>query len=259
MDAFPSLTDTTPEGIIAWIKDVTRIREGDVSGTDEQNRTIQANAAADVDLTTGVTGILPVPNGGTGVATNTAHGLLRGNGANAVDTIAPGSALNVLTSDGTDWASTAPAAPTSGTVIHKSITSYNSNTTLNTALPIDDTIPTSSEGAEIISQANTAFSATTKVRLRFQGTLAAANVINGVVLLIDGTAVQATLVDPGSVNLPNVATFEYIHTPGDTSSHTYSVRAGNAGGSTLRFNGTTSARVFGGILAATLTIDEIRP
>ena len=61
-------------------------------------------------LTTGVTGTLPVANGGTGAATFTANNVLLGNGTSALQVVAPSTTGNVLTSDGTTWASTAPAA-----------------------------------------------------------------------------------------------------------------------------------------------------
>jgi hypothetical protein len=61
------------------------------------------------NLTTNVTGTLPVANGGTGAATLTTNNVLLGNGTSAVQVVAPGTSGNVLTSDGTTWASTAPA------------------------------------------------------------------------------------------------------------------------------------------------------
>ena len=64
-----------------------------------------------VDLTTQVTGILPVANGGTGASTLAANNVLLGNGTSAVATVAPGTSGNILTSDGTTW--TSAAAPSS--------------------------------------------------------------------------------------------------------------------------------------------------
>jgi hypothetical protein len=52
-------------------------------------------------LTTGVTGILPVANGGTGLATLTAHDVLVGNGTGTVTLISPSTAGFILTSNGT--------------------------------------------------------------------------------------------------------------------------------------------------------------
>jgi len=63
-----------------------------------------------VDLTSQITGTLPVANGGTGATTITANNVVLGNGTSAVQTVAPGTTGNILTSNGTTWQSTAPAA-----------------------------------------------------------------------------------------------------------------------------------------------------
>jgi hypothetical protein len=56
------------------------------------------------------TGTLPVASGGTGAASLTANNVLLGNGTSALQVVAPGANGNVLTSNGTTWVSTAPAA-----------------------------------------------------------------------------------------------------------------------------------------------------
>jgi hypothetical protein len=60
-------------------------------------------------LSTGVTGTLPVANGGTGATTLTAENVLLGDGTSAVKFVAPGTTGNVLTSNGTTWTSAVPA------------------------------------------------------------------------------------------------------------------------------------------------------
>ena len=55
-------------------------------------------------------GTLNVANGGTGATSLTANNVILGNGTSAVQVVAPGSSGNVLTSNGTTWASTTPAA-----------------------------------------------------------------------------------------------------------------------------------------------------
>ena len=52
---------------------------------------------------------VPVPNGGTGLTTLTANNVLLGNGTSALQTVAPGTSGNVLTSNGTTWTSAAPS------------------------------------------------------------------------------------------------------------------------------------------------------
>lgn len=66
------------------------------------------------------TATLPVASGGTGAATLAANNVLLGNGTSAVQTVAPGTAGNLLTSVGGTWASAPP--PAGG------VTSLNSQT-----------------------------------------------------------------------------------------------------------------------------------
>jgi hypothetical protein len=55
-----------------------------------------------------VTGTVAVANGGTGATTLTLNNVLLGNGASALQVVAPGATGNVLTSNGTTWSSSAP-------------------------------------------------------------------------------------------------------------------------------------------------------
>lgn len=74
------------------------------------NMSTQAKSA--VDITGGtIVGItdLAVADGGTGVSTIAANAVVLGNGTSAIQTVAPGTSGNVLTSNGTTWQSTAPA------------------------------------------------------------------------------------------------------------------------------------------------------
>ena len=84
----------------------------------------QLTAAADVSIAIAASaitsGTLGVARGGTGASTLTANYALLGNGTSAPQMIAPSTSGNLLTSDGTTWASTAP--PTS-------VTSFTAGTT----------------------------------------------------------------------------------------------------------------------------------
>jgi len=57
-----------------------------------------------------LSGIVAVANGGTGLATLTANAVITGNGTSTPGSVAPGTVGNILTSNGTIWQSTAPAA-----------------------------------------------------------------------------------------------------------------------------------------------------
>lgn len=55
-------------------------------------------------------GVLQPSKGGTGVSSLTANNVILGNGTSTVQFVAPGTTGNVLTSNGTTWASTAPTS-----------------------------------------------------------------------------------------------------------------------------------------------------
>lgn len=79
--------------------------------------TIAAQDASSVAITGGsITGItdLTVADGGTGRSSLTAENVLLGDGTSPVKFVAPGALGNVLTSNGTTWASAAPAASSAG-------------------------------------------------------------------------------------------------------------------------------------------------
>jgi len=77
--------------------------------------------ATGLPLTSGVTGTLPVANGGTGAATLTTNSVLIGNGTGALTSVAPGTTGNLLTSNGTAWVSTANTGVSTGKAIAMAI------------------------------------------------------------------------------------------------------------------------------------------
>jgi hypothetical protein len=96
-----------------------------------------------VNLATGVTGILPVANGGTGATTLTANNVLLGNGTSAVQAVAPGASGNVLTSNGTTWASAAAVSgvqqfTSSGSITAGAAVSLNSDGTVSTVTGVNN-------------------------------------------------------------------------------------------------------------------------
>lgn len=71
--------------------------------------------ATNLPIDAGTIGTLPVNRGGTGSTSLTANNVILGNGTSAVQVVAPSTAGNVLTSNGTTWSSAAPAVTLSGT------------------------------------------------------------------------------------------------------------------------------------------------
>jgi hypothetical protein len=68
-------------------------------------QTIVTNGSATLSF-----GTLGVGGGGTGQTSLTLNNVILGNGTSAVQFVAPGASGNVLTSDGTTWTSSTPAA-----------------------------------------------------------------------------------------------------------------------------------------------------
>jgi hypothetical protein len=99
-------TNTTQIATTAFVNAAVTIATGSLGTISSQN-------ADNVTITGGViTGItdLAVADGGTGVSTLAANAVILGNGASAVQTVAPGTSGNVLVSNGASWTSQTVAA-----------------------------------------------------------------------------------------------------------------------------------------------------
>jgi hypothetical protein len=101
-------TNTTQIATTAFVNNSVTIATASLGTMSTQN----ANAVAITGGTiTGgtITGItdLAVADGGTGVSTLAANNVLLGNGTSAIQTVAPSTSGNVLTSNGTTWTSSA--------------------------------------------------------------------------------------------------------------------------------------------------------
>jgi hypothetical protein len=121
---------------------------------------IQVAGNTVVSLTSGVTGTLPVANGGTGSATLTANNVLLGNGTGALQVVAPSTSGNVLTSNGTTWASSSPGGIGTGQTWTDVSASRSGGTTY-----------TNSTGKPIYVMVGGACSPNTEYRLYLNGTL----------------------------------------------------------------------------------------
>lgn len=143
---------------------------------------------------------------------------------------------------------------------------YADNTSITTVLPQDDTIPQNTEGVEILSVSITLKSASSRVRSRFQGFASGGNGVNTIAALFRGgvaNAIQASVLDHSrsgaadTANHPLAILLEYEDAPATAGSVTYSIRVGPGAAGTVRMNGTTSGRYFGGAAKSTLVLEEV--
>lgn len=123
--------------------------------------------------------------------------------------------------------------------------------------PRDDTIPLVTEGTQILSITHTPLAATNRIRLTCLGFGIAANGYPALALFRDGGCVQVgRATNNASWEVP--IGFDYEEAAGTTSPITYTVRAGASSGS-MRMNGTTTGRLYGGAARNTLVLTELRP
>jgi hypothetical protein len=142
---------------------------------------------------------------------------------------------------------------------------YTDNTNITTAIPLDDSIPQSGEGTEILSAAITLKRANSRVRVRFQGWgqgLATDDTRHWTIALFNGgsdaiaASVAGHVINDAATTALSQGILEFEHAPGSVGPHTYTIRVGPQA-NTLRLNGNTSGRLLGGVGLTTLVVEEV--
>ncbi len=146
-------------------------------------------------------------------------------------------------------------------VVRASSATYQS---ITTDLPVDNSIPQITEGEEVTSVAITPINASSTLRIRFMGNFGVSSASNiGAGLFVDATAaaLRASGVRVTSASGTAPLVLEHALTAGSTSARTYRIRVGPdvGGAATVFVNGDNGSRLFGGVDAATLEIEEILP
>jgi hypothetical protein len=177
-----------------------------------------------------------------------------------------------LVSDGTNWyeLSRSPAVTftpsasnaLTGSVIQVVNTQTGAVATGTTVIPYDDTIPQNTEGDEYMTRAITPSATTNKLKITvvFNG-ISSAGVSDYIVALFQDTtagALAAVRVTGAGANSMTNGTFVHYMDAGTTSSTTFKVRAGTISAGTLTFNGSVGGRIFGGVTASSITIEEVK-
>lgn len=150
-----------------------------------------------------------------------------------------------------------------GSVIQRVNTQTGSVSTGTTQMPLDDTIPQNTEGDEYMTLAITPTNASNilyiDVLLNAATTVGASSQFS-VALFQDSTAGALAAVAQGAIDSGQMMSVRLTHkmTAGTTSATTFKVRAGGNGAGTTTFNGRSSGRIFGGVMASSITITEIK-
>jgi hypothetical protein len=149
-----------------------------------------------------------------------------------------------------------------GCVVQVVNTQTGAVATGTTTIPTDDTIPQNTEGTEFMTLAITPKSATNKLRIQVTAiwahTIGTSYVTTALFQDSTANALAAAVYNTATANHAYTTTFTHYMTAGTTSSTTFKVRIGSGSAGTLTFNGSSGARNLGGVLASSITIEEIQ-
>jgi hypothetical protein len=133
---------------------------------------------------------------------------------------------------------------------------YNTYTSTSSAIPSDDTIPTSTEGAQIFSVPFTPKSASSTLLIRATaGTTHSSTARLALTLFQGSSCVCTSCANTPAVSHTKHLSVDFAIASGSISARTYSVRFG-ASTATCYINGNKSTRHFGGTQIATFEITE---
>lgn len=129
-------------------------------------------------------------------------------------------------------------------------------------IPLDDTVPQNTEGDEYMSLSITPTKATNKLLIEVVMQLASSDNTTAMIgALFQDATVNALAANfatkDGSINATSTVVFRHYMTAGTTSVTTFKVRGGVGFVGTTTFNGFSSVRKMGGVMASSITITEI--
>lgn len=137
-------------------------------------------------------------------------------------------------------------------------TPYTANASLATVFPFDDTVPTITEGNEILTAAITPAATANKIEINVGGfgVPIGSNSFMIIALYRGNTCIFTSLRSGNTI--PTSIDLTYVDSPNTTSATTYSVRVGSQTGSVVYMNGNNGGRLFGGSAACTMRLKELK-
>ena len=153
-----------------------------------------------------------------------------------------------------------PAMLPNGSVLQTVSAEYTTQSNITGTIPLDNTVPTSSEGAQILSASITPATTSNKVLVRlsgFGGRGSDAQVV--IATLFRGS----TCINVSACYQTNAATMlvplvaQVMDSPASASALTYTVRVGGSSAD-ISLNGNTTNGYFGGAARVVLTLHEIK-
>jgi hypothetical protein len=182
---------------------------------------------------------------------------------NALSAVGAATNEHVLTKDtGTGNAIWKAAAGGGGKVVQVVNVQTGAVNTGATVLPLNDNIPQKTEGNEFMTLAITPTNASNKLKIEAVIQLASSSAgAQGlsIALFQDATAnaLAANYLVGTAANYSYELVTTHYMTAGTTSETTFKIHGGAHAAATVTFNGTAAGRIFGGVIASSITITEI--
>lgn len=163
--------------------------------------------------------------------------------------------------DGTSVVGATAATALSGSVIQVVNSQTGAVSTGTTQIPTDDTIPQNTEGDQYMTLAITPNNTSNKLKIDvvFCGANSGDALLTAA-LFQDSTAnsLACAVATQGAAGYSENLHFTHYMAAGTTSATTFKVRAGGNTAGTTTFNGAAGGRYFGGVMASSITISEIK-
>ena len=151
-------------------------------------------------------------------------------------------------------------AVTTGLELQSLRTESSAYSATTVAMANDDTIPQSTEGAEIFSVAITPTAIGNKIKIKAQVVFSTSIVITvSGALFIDSTAnaLKAVGLTNAGAGFFSELTMEHEYTAVDTTEHTFKLRMGPESG-TMYINGYNASRYYGGVANTFMSVTEVK-